>query len=55
MQNVAMSEQKKPKIGRKKKLKDLTEQDYQQISLWAGDGLSELQIATLLGLSLIHI
>ena len=49
MQNIAIMKEKKDKPGRKKRLKNLTEQDYQQISLWAGDGLSELQIATLLG------
>ena len=55
MQNTAIMEEKKAKPGRKKRLKDLTEQDYQQISLWAGDGLSELQIATLLGCSISTI
>ena len=55
MQNAVIMEEKKAKPGRKKRLKDLTEQDYQQISLWAGDGLSELQIATLLGCSISTI
>jgi hypothetical protein len=39
----------KEKPGRKRKLAKLTEEDYKQISAWSGDGLSETQIATLLG------
>ena len=55
MQNASIMEEEKSKQGRKKRLKDLTEQVYQQISLWAGDGLSETQIATLLGCSVSTI
>jgi IS30 family transposase len=48
-------EQKKGKPGRKKKLSKLSDQDYEQISQWAGDGLNESQIATLLGCSISTI
>ena len=37
--------------GRKRKLKDLTEDDYKMIMEAAGNGLSEKQIALLLGVS----
>ena len=43
------------KPGRKKKLSQLTEEDYQQIMNWSGDGLSETQIATLLNCSISTI
>ena len=33
----------------------LTEEDYNQISAWSGDGLSETQIATLLGVNISTI
>ena len=33
----------------------LTEDDYKQISAWSGDGLSETQIATLLGVNISTI
>ncbi len=45
----------KAKPGRKKKLSQLTEEDYQQIMEWSGDGLSETQIATLLNCSISTI
>ena len=45
----------KAKPGRKKKLSQLTEEDYQQIMQWSGDGLSETQIATLLNCSISTI
>ena len=47
--------QTKAKPGRKKKLSQLTEEDYQQIMNWSGDGLSETQIATLLNCSISTI
>jgi IS30 family transposase len=47
--------QTKAKPGRKKKLSQLTEEDYQQIMQWSGDGLSETQIATLLNCSISTI
>jgi IS30 family transposase len=47
--------QTKAKPGRKKKLSQLTEEDYQQIMEWSGDGLSETQIATLLNCSISTI
>jgi len=50
-----MSRKKNEKPGRKRKLMNLTEQDYQQISSWSGDGLSETQIATLLGVNISTI
>jgi hypothetical protein len=43
------------KRGRKKKLDKLTSEDYKQITAWSGDGLSESQIAVLLGCSLSTI
>jgi hypothetical protein len=43
------------KRGRKKKLDKLTSEDYKNITAWAGDGLSESQIAVLLGCSLSTI
>lgn len=45
----------KEKPGRKRKLAKLTEDDYKQISAWSGDGLSETQIATLLGVNISTI
>ena len=45
----------KGKPGRKRKLAQLTEDDYKQISLWAGDGLNETQIATLLNVNISTI
>jgi len=45
----------KEKPGRKRKLAKLTEEDYNQISAWSGDGLSETQIATLLGVNISTI
>ena len=45
----------KAKPERKKKLSQLTEEDYQQIMEWSGDGLSETQIATLLNCSISTI
>ena len=53
MQNVAMSEQKLSKPGRKKI--NFTDEDIANIERWSGDGLSEAQIATLLGCSLSTI
>ena len=53
MQNVAMSEQKSSKPGRKKI--NFTDEDLANIERWSGDGLSEAQIATLLGCSLSTI
>jgi len=53
MQNVAMSEQKSSKPGRKKI--NFTDEDIANIERWSGDGLSEAQIATLLGCSLSTI
>jgi hypothetical protein len=46
---------KKGKPGRKRKLASLTEEDYKQISAWAGDGLNESQIATLLNVNISTI
>ena len=45
----------KGKPGRKRKLASLTEEDYKQISAWAGDGLNESQIATLLNVNISTI
>jgi hypothetical protein len=45
----------KGKPGRKRKLAQLSEDDYKQISLWAGDGLNESQIATLLNVNISTI
>jgi len=45
----------KGKPGRKRKLASLTEEDYKQISAWAGDGLNERQIATLLNVNISTI
>jgi len=45
----------KEKPGRKRKLAKLNEEDYNQISAWSGDGLSETQIATLLGVNISTI
>ena len=45
----------KGKPGRKRKLAQLSEDDYKQISLWAGDGLNETQIATLLNVNISTI
>ena len=53
MQNVAMSEQKSSKVGRKRIT--FTDEDITNIERWSGDGLSEAQIATLLGCSLSTI
>ena len=53
MQNVVMSEQKLSKPGRKKI--NFTDEDIANIERWSGDGLSEAQIATLLGCSLSTI
>jgi IS30 family transposase len=53
MQNVAMSEQKASKVGRKRIT--FTDEDIANIERWSGDGLSEAQIATLLGCSLSTI
>jgi len=53
MQNVAMSEKKTTKIGRKRIT--FTDEDITNIERWSGDGLSEAQIATLLGCSLSTI
>lgn len=53
MQNVAMSEKKESKVGRKRIT--FTDEDIANIERWSGDGLSEAQIATLLGCSLSTI
>lgn len=53
MQNVAMSEKKESKVGRKRIT--FTDEDITNIERWSGDGLSEAQIATLLGCSLSTI
>ena len=45
----------KGKPGRKRKLAQLTEDEYKQISLWSGDGLNESQIATLLNVNISTI
>ena len=45
----------KGKPGRKRKLAQLTEEEYKQISLWSGDGLNESQIATLLNVNISTI
>ena len=50
-----MEEKPKGKPGRKLALSHLTETDYEQISRWSGDGLSETQIATLLGVNISTI
>ena len=45
----------KGKPGRKRKLAQLTEDEYKQISQWSGDGLNESQIATLLNVNISTI
>ena len=45
----------KGKPGRKRKLSNLSEEEYKQISLWSGDGLNESQIATLLNVNISTI
>ncbi len=45
----------KGKPGRKRKLSNLSEEEYKQISLWSGDGLNETQIATLLNVNISTI
>ena len=55
MQNSLEYGMSKEKPGRKRKLAKLTEEDYNQISAWSGDGLSETQIATLLGVNISTI
>ena len=55
MQNSLEYGMSKEKPGRKRKLAKLNEEDYNQISAWSGDGLSETQIATLLGVNISTI
>ena len=45
----------KGKPGRKRKLAQLTEDEYKQIAQWSGDGLNETQIATLLNVNISTI
>lgn len=53
--NNQIMKDKKSKVGRKRKLSNLSEEDYKQISLWAGNGLNETQIATLLNVNISTI
>ena len=53
--NNQIMKDKKSKVGRKRKLSNLSEEDYKQISAWAGDGLNETQIATLLNVNISTI
>ena len=53
--NNQIMKDKKSKPGRKRKLSNLSEEDYKQISAWAGDGLNETQIATLLNVNISTI
>ena len=51
--NNQIMKDKKSKVGRKNIT--FTDEDYKNIELWAGNGLSEAQIATMLGCSLSTI